>query len=90
MAFYVIQRMGWLPKSFPNMIRMYKDLLHVRWLNSLSEEERRQYFIKKQHEEEKAWESFMQLLSFATAITSAADLRDTYGAMAEMRKGRFF
>ncbi len=90
MAFYVVQRMSWLPKSFPDMIKMYKDLLHVRWLNSLSEEERRQYLLSKQYEEERAWKSIMQLLSFTTAITSAADLRDNYEAMSEMRKGKFF
>ena len=90
MAFYVVQRMRWLPESFPNMIRIYKDLLHLRWLNSLSKEERREYLIAKQHEEERARESLMLLLNATMAITSAADLRDTYEAMAEMRKGRFF
>ena len=78
MAFYVVQRMSWLPKSFPDMIRMYKDLLYVRWLNSLSEEERREYIIAKQREEEQAREDFTQALCLLAALPPCGSLSDYY------------
>ena len=40
MAFWKLYGKSWFIRPFPNMIRMYKEILYDKWWNSLTEEER--------------------------------------------------